>query len=259
MMAEIREQYDNWFLSTELAVRRQDIERDQREYELADKIVIGSEYAAQTVHQAASDPAISAKISILKYCYDETLFTPPTDPARVARDGPLRFLFVGLVVPRKGIQHVLEAIARIPRSAAELTVVGSLKIPQAAFAPYADRVTYIPTVPRSDVPRIMQQHDVVVLPSYFEGSPITLYEALASGCGLIHSHRCGQTVTPETGIMLNEVSTDGVYEAMMQAIEDRERVEGWRHAAPVLARRYSFANYRDNIAGVLDGMGLKEA
>lgn len=256
MMAEIREQYGKWFLSTELAVPTEDIERDQREYLLADKIVIGSEYAAQTVEKAAADPAISAKISILKYCYDETLFTPPTAPARVPRDGPLRFLFVGLVVPRKGIHHVLEAIARIPKSAAELTIVGSLKVPPAAFAPYADRVTFIPAVPRSEVPRIMQEHDVLVLPSYFEGSPITLYEALASGCGLIQSHRCGQTVTPDTGIMLDEVSTDSVYSAMMRAIEDRDAVEDWRNAAPLLASRYGFANYRDNIAKLLDGMGL---
>lgn len=256
LMAEIRDQYGPWFLPTELAEPEANIARDQREYELADRILVGSPFAAQTIKDATADPGIAAKLQVLNYCFDETLFRDMPRPQPIDRSAPVRFLFLGLVIPRKGIQHVLEAIARIPPSAAHLTIVGSLKIPPRVFAPYADRVTYIPTVARADVPRIMAEHHVFLLPSYFEGAGITLYEALASGNALIQSDRCALAVTEDTGILLNDVSTDAVHAAMMAAIEDRDRLDRWRAAAQPAARAYSFARYRDNIAGLLETMGI---
>ncbi|MFM5916932.1 MAG: glycosyltransferase family 4 protein, partial [Novosphingobium sp.] len=190
------------------------------------------------------------------YCYDEALFAKVPEPALRAAGTPVRFLFMGLAIPRKGIHHVLEAIARIPRSEAELTIVGDLKIPPKMFAPYADRVTWVPPVARADVPGIMAQHDVLLLPSYFEGAGIVLYEALASGCALIQSDRCALAVTPDTGIMLGRLETDAVEAAMQTAIADRPRLEAWRRAAPIEARNYTFARYRENIAKLLADLGL---
>jgi glycosyltransferase involved in cell wall biosynthesis len=256
MMEQVRETHDDWFLPTERAETASSIARDQREYELADRILVGSPFAARTIRDATQDPAIAARLQVLNYCFDHSFFSQVPPPRPVPRDGPVKFLFLGLVIPRKGIHHVLEAIARIPKSAAELTIVGGMKIPPKAFAPYADRVTYIPTVPRAEVPRIMADHHVFLLPSYFEGAGITLYEALASGCALIQSDRCAEAVTPQTGIMLDEVSTDAVHAAMMTAIEDRDRLDGWRAAAPAEALNYTFARYRDNIAKLLAEMGI---
>lgn len=256
MMTEVASAYGEWFLPTERAEPQANIERDQREYELADRILVGSSFAERTIREATDDPAIAGKLKVLNYCYDEALFENLPQPMDVPADGPVKFLFLGLVIPRKGIQHVLEAIARIPRSAAELTIVGSMKIPAKAFAPYADRVTYVPTVARADVPQIMAEHHVFLLPSYFEGAGITLYEALAAGSALIQSDRCTPAVTPETGILLPEVSTEAVYEAMMAAIEDRARLNAWRAQAQERAREFTFARYRSNIAGLLDEMRI---
>ena len=256
MMAQIEDAYGEWFLDTQRAVPEQTIADDRREYELADTILVGSEFAAGTIRSSVPDPAIHAKLRVLNYCYDEALFAalPPPQPAR--RDQPVRFLFMGLVIPRKGIHHLLEAIARIPSSAAELTIVGHMQIPREVFARYADRVTYRPTVARADVPAIMAAHDVLVLPSYFEGAGIVLYEALAAGCALIQSDRCAMAVTPETGLLLDQLDSESLYAAMMAAIEDRDRLDAWRGAAQTEARNYSFARYRDNIAALLDDLAV---
>ena len=193
---------------------------------------------------------------MLNYCYDEALFASLPPPQATRRDRPVRFLFMGLVIPRKGIHHLLEAIARIPSSAAELTIVGHMQIPREVFARYADRVTYRPTVARADVPAIMAAHDVLVLPSYFEGAGIVLYEALAAGCALIQSDRCAMAVTPETGLLLDQLDSESLYAAMMAAIEDRGRLDAWRAAAQTEARNYSFARYRDNIAALLNDLAV---
>ncbi len=252
MMDEIAEHYGDWFLPIERKVSAADIANDGREYELADAIVVGSPFAAATIRQAVPNAAVQAKLRVLNYCYDEALFGHLPPPVPTSKTTPVRFLFMGLAIPRKGFHHVLEAIARIPRSEAELTIVGDLKVPPRMFAPYADRVTWVPSVARADVPAIMARHDVLVLPSYFEGAGIVLYEALAAGCALIQSDRCALAVTAETGIMLERVDTDAVEAAMRAAIADRDRLAAWRRAAQDEARNYTFARYRKNIAELLD-------
>ncbi|MDT0575722.1 glycosyltransferase family 4 protein [Croceicoccus sp. F390] len=256
MMAQVRERYAAWFLPSEERVPERIIEDDAQEYRLADTILVGSEFAATTIRSAERDPVIDARLRVLNYCYDEQLFAACPSPQPVDRTRPVRFLWMGLVIPRKGIQHVLEAIAMIPPSAAQLTIVGDMKLPRDIFARYRDRVTYLPTVPRSAVPAIMADHHVLLLPSHFEGAGITLYEGLAAGCALIQSDRCALAVTPQTGVQIGAPGTAAVHAAMMEAIEDRDRLDGWRAAAQASARAYSFANYRNNIRQLLTDIGI---
>ncbi|MEO6152850.1 MAG: glycosyltransferase family 4 protein [Croceibacterium sp.] len=259
MMAEIRERYGEWFLPVEREVPDRVIRNDQREYELADRIVVGSPFAADTIREAASDPAIHAKLRVLNYCFDEALFGNLPPPQPLAANQPVRFLWVGLLIPRKGIHHVLEAFAQLPAGSAELTLVGDLKIPRKVFARYADRVRYISTVARADVPAIMAAHDVFLLPSYFEGAGITLYEALAAGCALIQSDRCAPAVSPETGIQLGTPDTNTLLQAMLTCIHDRDRLNAWRAAAQERSQQFTFARYRDNIADVLSELDAGSA
>ena len=250
-MEEVSRGYPQWFLPVERRVPDNQIARDQREYELADTILCGSEFAADTVRREGG-PGIAAKVRVLGYGYDEALFGNLPLPRPIPPGEPVRFLFLGLAIPRKGIHHALEAIARIPASAASLTIVGHLGVPPEAFAPFADRVTHRPTVARSAVPAIMAAHHVLVFPTYFEGAGIVLYEALAAGCALIQSDRAAPAVTPATGLMLETVSTDALHRAMLAVIEDRPRLDAWRVSAQLEARGYSFAKYREGIAALLD-------
>jgi glycosyltransferase involved in cell wall biosynthesis len=248
-MAGLQERYGDWFLPEERAIPAANIASDDAEYALADAILCGSEFAAASVRSFAPDHA--AKVRVLPYCYDERLFADQPAPEPVPRTGPLEFLFVGQINPRKGTHHLLEAFAAIPESVARLTLVGDLRIPRAQFARYADRVRHVPQVPRSAVPGIMAAHHVLVFPSYFEGSALTLLEALASGLGIIQTRASGNGATPATGIVLEHPDTEALREAILTAVADRDRVDRWRGAAQAAARNYTFARYRDAIAAFL--------
>lgn len=254
-MAALQDRYGDWFLPTERRIGDDQIARDQREYELADRIVVGGPYAAQTVRDHGG-AAAAAKVRVLNYCYDEALFGGQPSPIPVPRTGLVKFLFIGQVNPRKGIHHVLEAFARLPASQASLTVLGDLRMPAPVFARHAEGVTYIPTVARSQVPAIMAEHHVLVFPSYFEGSALSLLEGLASGMALIQTPMSGVGVTPDTGLMLAAPDSDGLEAAMASVIADRDRLDSWRGAAQAEARKYSFANYRTAIAGLLGELEL---
>jgi glycosyltransferase involved in cell wall biosynthesis len=255
IIAELAQRYPEWFIPTELAYPNAVIENDQREYELADRILVGCEYAAQSVRQHGG-PGIADRVQVLPYCFDEQLFGNQPEPRPAPRGAPVRFLFVGQANPRKGIHHLLEAISRIPPAAASLTIVGDLRIPRETFARYADRVTWVPTVARRAIPAIMAQHDVLVFPSYFEGSALSLIEGLASGLGVIQTRAAGNGATAATGIVLDEPDTEALAAAMQVAIDDRDRLDGWRAQAQAEAQRYSFAHYRAGIAAQLAEMEL---
>ncbi|MBK6800165.1 MAG: glycosyltransferase family 4 protein [Novosphingobium sp.] len=245
------DQFGEWFLPNERAFPDSTIASDQAEYELANCILVGSEFAAATVREHGGE-AVEGKVRVLPYCFDEALFSKIPSPAPVARDQPLKMLFIGQANPRKGVHHLLDAISRIPVADATLTMVGDLRIPQEVFARHADRVKYLPTVPRAAIPAIMADHHVLVFPSYFEGSALSLLEALASGMAIIQTRASGNGVTPNTGILLEQPDTDALHQAMLYAVANRDRVDAWRSAAQSEAKRYSFACYRENVGALLD-------
>ncbi len=257
IMDEVAQDYAAWMLPT---IRRFDdatIAGDEEEYALADVILGGSQFVIDTIVAESAASNVAAKLRVLPYCFDEALFAGAPAPRPVERGEPVRFLFNGAASARKGIHLALEAIARIPPSAASLTIVGDLQVPAEAFAPYRDRVTHVPAVPRADIPAIMARHDVLLFPSYFEGSALSLLEGLASGMALIQSRNSGNGVTPATGILLDRIDTDAVHAAMMTPVEDRALLDSWRAAAQGQAANYSFARYRDNIAALLEVMELQ--
>ncbi|GAA4777524.1 glycosyltransferase family 4 protein [Novosphingobium ginsenosidimutans] len=253
-MDGLQDRYGEWFLPSERGYSASHIAADQQEYELADAILVGSEAAAATIRQHA--PGQAAKLRVLPYCYDERLFASQPAPQPLRPDEPLRLLFVGQLSPRKGVHHLLEAFAMLPPGAATLTMVGDLRVPRQVFARYADRITYIPQVARHQVPAIMAQHHLLVFPSYFEGSALTLLEALASGLGIIQTRASGNGAGPETGLVLDRIDTPSLHAALLQALDDRDLVNRWRAAAQTAAQGYTFARYRANIAALLAEMGL---
>lgn len=255
LMACLQADFGEWFTATLRSVPRTQIMADQREYELADTILVGSATAGETVAKWGG-AEVAEKIRVMPYCYDELLFGNQPPPMPVTPAEPVRFLFVGQISPRKGIHHLLEAFARLPRGLARLTVVGDLMVPRAVFARYADRIDYLPTVARGDIPAVMARHHVLVFPSYFEGSALSLLEALASGLAIVQTRAAGQGGTSATGIVLDHPDTDALHAALMVPILDRERLDSWRTSARQEAEKYTFARYRDNIAALVDELAI---
>jgi glycosyltransferase involved in cell wall biosynthesis len=102
-----------------------------------------------------------------------------------------RLLFVGLLVPRKGVHLLLEAFAAadLPRDVV-LSVVGDGPERDALEAQRVrlglqDRVELLGF--RSDVPALLTAADAFVLDSFFEGGPIVSMEALVAGLPVVIS------------------------------------------------------------------------
>ena len=130
-----------------------------------------------------------------------TLVAPPSgriegaavDGARVETrahsTGPLRVAFLGNVIPRKGLQTLLEALRRAD-CAWDLTVVGSLDANSAyresvlaLVSEYGldDRVTFTGEVDDGKLRSILERRHVLAVPSTYEGFGMAYLEAMEYG------------------------------------------------------------------------------
>jgi glycosyltransferase involved in cell wall biosynthesis len=115
-----------------------------------------------------------------------------------ARGAPRRVLFVGgwLDVKGRRVLPDLWSAVRRRRPDAELTILGTGAGAEAILPEFAatDRGS-VRVVPRledpRDVGRAMDDHDLLVMPSLSEGSPLALLEAMAAGLPAVASARGG--------------------------------------------------------------------
>lgn len=104
------------------------------------------------------------------------------------RETPLRLIYVGRLVPRKGLLESIEALrlARGRGVAARLVLAGSgpeePRLRQyVREAGLTREVSFVGPANGDHKARLLSQADVLLLPSYSEGLPYALLEAMAAG------------------------------------------------------------------------------
>ena len=83
------------------------------------------------------------------------------------REGPLKVLFVGALIQRKGIGYLLEAIEMLGAKV-ESTLIGMRFAANARVDAACERWRWIETISHDEVMKEMMQSDVLVLPSLSE-------------------------------------------------------------------------------------------
>jgi glycosyltransferase involved in cell wall biosynthesis len=166
-----------------------------------------------------------------------TRIFPGVDPlyARSAagRDwrGAFRLLFAGTWRKNKGIQDLVPAFTELAAGdpGLTLTVLGSGASDeevQAAFAPaLRERVRCTRTSSDAEAAAVYAAHDIFVLPSLFEGTPLTLIEAMASGLPVVTTKTCGMKDTirdGENGLLVPIRSGERLAAAVRRLQTDQE-------------------------------------
>lgn len=168
-----------------LSLEPRHLSRIGSEVELADLVVVGSRFAAESF-RGVVDPG---RVVTIPYGVDTAAFHPGCDDK--SRCSRLRVLFAGSLTQRKGIAYVLEALELLDPTRFELTLVGPLVGRGIGLSRHEGRFRHLKGVRPKDMPSVYRVADVLVLPSLAEGSALVVLEAMASGLPVV--------VTPNVG------------------------------------------------------------
>lgn len=180
-----------------------------------------------------------------------------------------RVLYVGTMIPRKGFADLLIAIARLQRNMGgfELWVAGPItgdalqafdKVRRADGLDLR-RVRLFGFV--DDVGALMQQCDVVVVPSRVDPFPLVVLEAMAAGKPVVGTLSGGmqeQIVDGVTGILVPPQNPDALSQAIARLLSDPHFAAGLGEAGVVRARtEFTASKMMDQVEATLHAVGSR--
>lgn len=162
--------------------------------------------------------------------------------------GPMRFLLIARLLKDKGLFEYAEAAAlvKVNYSDVQFDLVGPFDPhPQAVRKDQVDEWVSQGAIQyhgaQKDVRPFLENCSVYVLPSYREGTPRTVLEALAVGRPVITTDApgCRQTVDHEVnGLLVPVGDSKALAQAMISLIEDRNKVN--KMASKSLEKAHQF-------------------
>lgn len=174
----------------------------------------------------------SDRISVVNNGVDMRAFHPAAKPGRST--AVRRILYVGRFIREKGLEVLLRAAALLTTSREDLefVLVGGNRERRdsqpfetlAADLGIAGSVRFVDAVPISEVPTWLRGADVFVLPSFSEGFPLSLIEAMACGVPVV-STTCGgpqEIVSEETGLLVRPGDPEALADAIRYVLDHPE-------------------------------------
>lgn len=138
---------------------------------------------------------IEGKSSVIPTGIDATDF----GGAHAKGKNTLTVTYIGRMESVKGVDDFAAAVTAVMRDHPDVCAqaVGWCKPGHPLVREYGDRIAF--TGLRHDIPALLAETDIFVLPSYSEGLSNALMEAMASGCACIASDTGGNTFLIENG------------------------------------------------------------
>jgi glycosyltransferase involved in cell wall biosynthesis len=193
----------------------------QEECQLADAIVVNSHWSRQLLEKSGVE---SEKLQILPLVY-----TPPEPannfiriyPKLFNQERPLRVLFLGQVILRKGITSVLESIKYLEGYPIEFWIVGHPRIEIPSYWQNHTQVRWVGRVNRSETAKYYQLADIFLFPTLSDGFGLTQLEAQAWKLPIIASRCCGEVVVDGVnGWLLDRVSGEAIANILKFCLDD---------------------------------------
>jgi glycosyltransferase involved in cell wall biosynthesis len=225
--------------------------------EKADELRASERAALTAVRRTIVTSASTARVLVADYDVPAERITvarpgnDPVDPARGSSDGVVRLLSVGAVVPRKGFDVLVAALAAIAQLPWHLTIAGDRgRSPETAAQLVADiarfklssKVDLLGAVTPDRLAELYGNADLFVLVSRFEGYGMAFSEAIAHGLPVVGTTAGAipDTVPAGAGVLVAPDDPTALAGELRRLIEDtsarRRMAEAARAAARALPR-----------------------
>jgi glycosyltransferase involved in cell wall biosynthesis len=127
-----------------------------------------------------------SRVSVIGSGYNNKLFNTGGRSGR--KDGePLRLAYAGKISRPKGVPEMLAALERLAADSSvpafELTMAGGCQdeVMQKKLGELPAWAEWLGQIPQPALAELLRRTDIFILPSYFEGLPLVLIEAMSAG------------------------------------------------------------------------------
>lgn len=180
----------------------------------------------------------------------------PAEELHKTDSNTLQMLFVGRLEKDKGIVELLTALSELPDIDYHLNICGKLADRsivgeiERLKTKLGDKVSFLGYVVGEDKTRLFNNSDMLILPSYREGLPIVIMEALAAGCAIM-STRVGaipEVLADENCYWIEIASVNSIKETLKSLQKDK--LVKQQNANLELGKEYSLVGHIKELASI---------
>lgn len=216
--------------------------RKDEELKLADVVIVPSTFVKETLEKA---PEIKAPIKIIPFG------APSVN--RIKKEphkGKFRVIYVGALTQRKGISYLFRAASELSTQI-ELTLIGHKPMEKClALERALKSYRWISSLPHERILEEMRRHDVLILPSLFEGLALVILEAMSQGLAVITTaNTCGPDIIENgvDGFIVPIRSSDAIADKLLALHRNRDLLLKMQGEAIKKASLYSWERYHSQI------------
>ncbi|WP_322507658.1 glycosyltransferase family 4 protein [Anaerolinea sp.] len=218
------------------------------EYDTADFLIVPSSFVAESMMRSGIPPQ---KIILLPYGVTLRHFSPERSYHEQTQRR-FRILFVGQIIPRKGIHHLVQAFTRLRLPSSELIIVGQ---GDAEYETLLKRlvtsdaaVRFIGQLPQAELWAYYQSADVFVLPTLSEGSALVVYEAMAAGLPVVTTPSAGSVVRDGVdGLLFPACDVDALQDKIQYLYQNPDARIAMGNSARERVREFTWERYRERL------------
>ena len=165
-------------------------------------------------------------------------------------------LFNGTWIDRKGIYTLIEAATQLHLQGINIkyNLIGTSKDEQSVLADWPQSlhssITVIPRFVASDEAILLNEASVFVLPSFSEGQPLSLLQAMALGICCITTNCCGQKdliTHNKDGLLFEPGDSKTLATLIQQCYSDIDKVKIIGNQAKALVEKRTWENVSDEL------------
>ena len=224
------------------------IQKELEEYELADYIVVPSEFARKTFIEYGVN---ENKIIKIPYGVDLNEFKP-LDISRIKGD-KFRIICTGTLSVRKGSHILINAFNQLSLKNAELIFVGPIETNFKKILKNFKNLQNIIFVPKQRQEKLIHYYnnsDIFVLCSLEEGLSMVQAQAMACGLPVICTENTGGSEIIDDGIngfIIPAQNTDILKKKIIELYNDNEKLEKFKKNAIKKSKKISWEIYGNKV------------
>lgn len=245
-------QWPGW-TSQAIQVPEAYFQRREREWALADRVVVNSDFSRQALIQQGV-PA--EKLVVVPLCYEVETHGSEVESQRLevktlnaqSSITSLRVLFLGQVILRKGIQYLLAAAKLLEKENIHFDIVGPVGISADAIADAPRNVTFHGRTDRAQAAAWYERSHLFVLPTLSDGFALTQLEAMAHGLPVVTTPCCGEVVSDgQDGFIVPPRDVTALVRTFQRYLVEPELLRSQSAAALLKARQFTLKRLAENL------------